>query len=131
MDKVSKGKYLSDEEIKQLRSKNLIEGRKPNFHISASVANATGEKSDYIKLRGFKDDHYKSLILEYLEKYGSASKKDIDKLILDILPDVLNKKQKANKVRNIVYSMSKKDKTIENKETNRKPKWVKVYLNNE
>ena len=33
-------------------------------------------------------------------------KKEIDKLILDILPKVLDEKQKGNKVRNIIYSMS-------------------------
>lgn len=48
-----------------------------------------------------------------------------DKLILDILPDVLNKQQKENKVRNLIYSMHKNDKTIVNKGTSRKPIWKK------
>ena len=30
-----------------------------------------------------------------------------------------------NKIRNLVYAMSKKDKTIENIGTNRFPKWIK------
>lgn len=77
-------------------------------------------------MRGFKDDHYKKLILEYLEKYKTASKEDIEKLILDILPKILDEQQKKNKVRNIVYAMSKKDKTIVNKGTTRYPKWEKV-----
>jgi ATP-dependent DNA helicase RecG len=64
------------------------------------------------------------MILEFISKYGKASKSDIDKLLLDILPSVLDDKQKANKIRNIVYSMSKRDKTIENQGTNRYPKWV-------
>jgi ATP-dependent DNA helicase RecG len=42
-------------------------------------------------------------------------------LILDILPSILDKTKKGNKIRNIVYAMSKKDKTIENKGTKRKP----------
>ena len=75
---------------------------------------------------GFKvSDHYKKLILEYLDKYGSASKDDIDKLILDILPEVLDKKQKENKVRNLLYTMHKKDKSIINKGTARKSSWKK------
>lgn len=77
-------------------------------------------------MRGFKDDHYKKMILEYLEKYKEASKADIDKLILDILPDILDEKQKKNKIRNIVYAMSKRDKTIKNKGTGRYPRWKKV-----
>lgn len=124
LDKVAKNKSISNDEAHQLKSKNLIEGRKPNYHISSSVATVTGEKADYIKQRGFKDSHYKQMILDFIKEYGSASKQDIDKLILDILPKVLDEKQKANKVRNIVYAMSKKDKTIENKGTTRYPKWV-------
>ena len=55
-----------------------------------------------------------------------ASKEDIDKLLLDILPGVLDEKQRKNKIRNLVYAMSKKDKTIINQGTNRNPKWVRV-----
>ena len=45
---------------------------------------------------------------------------------LDILPEILDEQQKKNKMRNIVYAMSKKDKTIINKGTSRHSKWVKV-----
>lgn len=126
LDRVQKSYPIDDDEIRHLKKQGLIEGRKPNFHIAAGVAEASGDKSEYIKMRGFKDSHYKTMILEYLGKYGSADKQEIDKLILDILPDVLDKKQKENKVRNIVYSMSKRDNTIINTGTNRKPKWEKV-----
>ena len=109
-----------------LKSKKLIEGRKPNFHISSEVAVATNQKDDYIKMRGLKDEHYKKMILEYLEKYKSASKDDIDKLILELLPNILILDKKKNKLRNIMYAMSKKDNTIKNTGTNRNQKWIKV-----
>ena len=130
LDKVSKHKPLLDSEVKELKRKNLIEGRKPNFYIAASVAKATGDKATYIKQRGFKDDHYKEMILELIKKYGYASKKEIDNLILDILPDILDKNQKENKVRNIIYSMSKRDRSIINKGTTRFPKWVLTLSKN-
>src|SRR5690606_39154102 len=117
LDKVAKKKKLQDHEIRQLRKKKLIEGRKPNLHISSRIAAVTGEKASYIKQRGFKDDHYKKLILEYISKYGHASRKDIDSLILDILPSILDEKKKANKIRNIIYAMSKRDQTIVNQGT--------------
>lgn len=123
LDKVQKRKDITEEEILHLKSKGLIEGRKPNFHISQQVAEKTNQKAEYIKNRGFKDQHYKEMILEFIDKYGSASKTDIDKLILDILPQVLDKKKKENKVRNLVYDMSKRDMSIENNGTNRKPIW--------
>ena len=65
------------------------------------------------------------MILNYLEKYKSATKSDLDKLILDILPEVLDEQQKKNKLRNILYSMSKRDASIKNTGTNRKPIWIK------
>lgn len=126
LDKVQKKKVLSDTEIEHLRAKGLIEGRKPNFHISSDVAEKTNLKAEYIKTRGLKDDYFKKLILEYLDKYKQASKEDIDKLLLDILPGVLDEKQRKNKTRNLIYAMSKKDKTIINQGTNRHPKWIRV-----
>jgi ATP-dependent DNA helicase RecG len=126
LDKMQKKKELEEEEIQELKAKGLIEGRKPNYHLSANVAEKTEQKADYIKVRGFKDDHYKSMILEYIDKYGIASKEDIDSLILDILPKVLDERQKENKVHNLVSAMSKKDKTIVNQGTTRHPKWVRT-----
>jgi ATP-dependent DNA helicase RecG len=124
LDKVSKLKPIMDDEAKRLKSKLLIEGRKPNYHISAIVAINTNQKEQYIKNRGFKDEHYKKMILDYIQQYSSATKVNIDHLILDILPDILDKQQKENKLSNLLYSMHKKDKTIENKGTSRKDRWI-------
>lgn len=126
LDRIQKKRELSDEEIKRLKDKALIEGRKPNFHFSLGIAEKTNQKADYIKNRGFKDQHYKDMVLEFIDTYGSASKDDIDKLILDILPNVLDEKQKGNKVRNLIYSMSKRDKAILNRGTIRKPVWIRI-----
>ncbi len=64
------------------------------------------------------------MILDYIKKYGSATKSNIERLILDILPAILDDKQKENKVRNLIYALSKKDKLIDNQGTSRFPKWV-------
>lgn len=129
LDRVQKSLPIEDSELAFLKKQGLVEGRKPNIHITASIAQATGDRSSYIKMRGFKDEHYKKMVLEYLDKYGNASKQDIDNLILDILPNVLNKEQKENKVRNLIYSMSKRDSTIINKGNNRNPIWVRIKNN--
>lgn len=42
LDKVQKRKPCSNEELKLLRAKKLIEGRNPNIMISAQVAQLTG-----------------------------------------------------------------------------------------
>lgn len=124
LDKLQKGLLLSDDDIKHLRRKQLIEGRSPNVYISSRLAETTGQKEDYIKTRRFKDQHYKALIRDYLKEYGSASKPDIDNLLFDILPDVLNPVQKRNKIRNILYAMSKREQTIHNEGTHRNPIWT-------
>lgn len=100
LDKVAKGKAISESEIKDLKSKDLIEGRKPNFHISATVAKVTGEKADYIKQRGIDDQYCQKIILDYLRKFGEGKKEDFEKVLLDKLPDVLDQNQKSNKIKN-------------------------------
>ncbi|AWI14208.1 hypothetical protein CQJ30_10980 [Caldibacillus thermoamylovorans] len=112
LDKVQKRQLISREEAKTLRSKKLVEGRYPNLYVSAKIAAITGDKSTYIKNRAFDKEHYKKLIISFLEKYGSASREDIDNLILDKLSDALDEEQKKKKVTNILYEMRKKDNTI-------------------
>ncbi len=129
LDKVQKKKELTNDEERHLRKRNLVEGRKPNFYLSAEVAQKTGQKAEYIKTRGLKDAHFKKLILELIDKYHETSKEEIDKLLMDLLPGVLNEQQRKNKIRNLVYSMSKKDKTIENLGSNRYPKWIRKLGN--
>lgn len=107
LDKVVKSKIITDDEAKTLKLKLLIEGRKPNYHISANVAKATGEKADYIKQRGIDDGYCQKMIVEYLNKFGTGSKKDFEGLLLDKLPDVLDIKQKKNKLKNNLQSLRK------------------------
>ena len=107
LDKVAKGKAITDDEAKTLKAKYLIEGRKPNFHISANVANATGEKADYIKQRGIDDGYCQKMILEYLNKFKEAKREDFEKVLLDKLPDVLDISQKRNKIKNNLQNLRK------------------------
>ena len=124
LDKIQKALPITDEAAKMLKRKGYIEGRKPNYYISAHIAEATNQKAKYIRNRGFKDEHYKKMVLDFLRKYGRATKDEIDNLLLDILPDVLDEAQKKNKVRNLMYALHKRDKAIENKGTTRNPLWV-------
>jgi len=88
------------------------------------IASLTNSKSEYIKNRAFNDEYYKDLIISYLKKYKTASRKDIDDLLLDKLSSALDQQQKRNKVRNILYGMSKREGTIQNDGTSRNPIWV-------
>lgn len=109
LDKVAKGKTLSADEIKYLKSKKLIEGRKPNFHISVTVAKVIGEQADYIKQRGIDDEYCQKIILDYIEKFGEGKREDFERVLLDKLPDVLSPDQKKDKIKNILQKMKRKN----------------------
>lgn len=83
----------------------MIEGRKPNYHISAKLADHSGDRAEYIRNRAFDDDHYKQMIIEYLVKFKTAKSSDINRLISDKLPAVLDEKQKNNKIKNLLQSL--------------------------
>lgn len=100
LDKVSKGKSITKEEAQILRGRNLIEGRRPNYHISSHVAEITDEKALYMKQRGIDDDYCRKVIVDYLEKFGSGTRRDLEKVLLDKLPSVLSESQKKNKIKN-------------------------------
>jgi ATP-dependent DNA helicase RecG len=118
LDKVQKHHSLDDDEIIILKSKKLIEGRKPNFHISLRVATKTALKADYIKQKGFDDKYYKDLIKTYLTKFSEAGRGNIETLLMDKLPSTISENQKHHKVKNLLQSL-KKDGEIE-LDTNRK-----------
>ncbi|WP_046228435.1 RNA-binding domain-containing protein [Paenibacillus dauci] len=124
LDKVQKKVKITTEEAKQLRNKNLIEGRQPHLYVSAQIARLTGDKSTYVKNRAFDKEHYKNLIIAFLEKYESASRQDIDSLLLDKFSDMLNGEQRKKKINNLLFEMSSKDKSIFNQGSSRKSKWV-------
>ena len=113
LDKVQKHKVIDDASIAYLRRRKFIEGRKNNLFLSEKVASSSqhvGLKSTYIKNRSFDDDYYKKLILEYLNKFGKASRKEIDDLLIDKLSDSLNEQQKFNKITNLLASLRKSGK---------------------
>lgn len=105
LDKVQKGKPLTTEEFSFLKKKKLIEGRRPNLYVSANIAAATDTKSDYIRKRAFDKQHYRKMVQEYLTKFGTATRNDFDKLLLDKISDALGKEQKRNFITNLLQEM--------------------------
>jgi len=105
LDKVQKGKPLTVDEFKWLKAKRLIEGRRPNLFVSAQIAAATETKADYIKKRAFDKNHYKEMILSYLQEFGEAKREDINKLLRDKLSDALTSDQKEHFISNLLQEM--------------------------
>ena len=126
LDRVQKKLPITDDAAALLRKQGLIEGRKPNYYPAAEVASATGNKGEYIRNRAFNDAYYKDLILDYLNKYGSATRDELKQLVLDKLSDALDEKKKENKFRNSLYAMSKREQTIEKQGGLQKGRWIVV-----
>lgn len=124
LDKVQKRRPLTDEEFRTLKGKLLIEGRRPNLFVSAEVAAATETRADYIKKRAFDKDHYKKMVLAYLDQYGHATTEEIRKLLRDKVSDALSAPQKLNWIRNLLGFMSREDGTIRHEGPKRGGRWV-------
>lgn len=108
LDKVQKRKPLTDEEFRSIKRKGLVEGRRPNLYVSATVAAATETKTDYIKKRAFDKQYYMKLMQEYLTRFGTATRSDFDRLLLDKISDALSHEQKGNLVTNLLQEMRRK-----------------------
>ena len=125
LDKVQKKLPLTDFEEKHLKSKKLIEGRKPNFFISLKVAQKTGQKADYTKNKGFDKQYYLDLIIKAIKQHKELSRKEIDDLLWNKLPDWMSDKQKKNKVNNLIAELSR-NKIITNTGTFQDSNWVLI-----
>lgn len=123
LDRVQKKLPIDDVVVKRLRQAKLIEGRRPHLFVSATVASATAAKADYINTRGQDDEFYVKQIHDYLTKFGSASRQEIDKLLLSKLSDALDSEQKQNKIGNLLTGM-RMARVITNAGTRKAPKWV-------
>ncbi|PPD30931.1 MAG: transcriptional regulator [Methylomonas sp.] len=123
LDRVQKKLPIPDEAASRLRRAGLIEGRKPNFHVSALIADATASKVDYIRTRAQDDLFYAKLLTDYLGKFGSADRTEINKLLMDKLSDALGDEQKQDKISNLLTNLRRGGKIV-NTGSRKAPKWA-------
>lgn len=112
LDKVQKGQPINENEAEMLRKKSLIEGRKNSYTITADVAKHTDQQAEYMQMRGLDDMHYQSLIIEYLNTFERGRLADFDKMLANKLPQILDEKQRKNRVRNLLQKMRLEGKLI-------------------
>jgi len=122
LDRVQKKLPVPNEAAARLRRAGLIEGRKPNYHVSATVATATASKADYIRTRAQDDEFYAKLLTDYLEKFGQTDRAEINKLLLDKLSDALTETQKYNKISSLLTKLRRRG-TIVNTGSDTAPCW--------
>lgn len=123
LDKVQKGKPITDEEFKSLKKRQLIEGRRSSLFVSAKVAIVTDTKTDYIKRRGIDDEYSKKLVLDYLGEFKEATRHEINQLLMDKLSDSLSEDQKKSHIKNLLQEM-RSEGSINALRTGRRSVWL-------
>ncbi len=123
LDRIQKRMPVDNETLKHLKRAHLIEGRKPNLHVSAVIAGVTEKKAAYIKTRALDDGYYRELIIEFIRKFGHANRSNIDELLSEKLSDALNAKQKSNKITNLLTDM-KRAGLIRNDGAKKASRWI-------
>ncbi len=130
LDRVQKGQRISADEAKRLKAARLAEGRYPNLMVAGRVAAVTGEKARHIRNRGFDSQYYRDLIVALVQEHQPVSREDIDKLLLDKLPEVLTQEQKLNRVHNLLRQLAAAQ-LIRNDGSRRFSKWVLIAREND
>jgi ATP-dependent DNA helicase RecG len=124
LDKVQKRVRISQSEHKILKKLRVVEGRYPNLFVSSRIAAATGDKARHILNRGLDKKYYQDMILELIRECGPAGREDIDKLLMNKLPEILTEGQKKAKIHNLISELSRSLCVIHNIGSRRYPKWV-------
>ena len=119
LDCVQKKLPLEKEQYQMLRKLGVVEGKVPNVYVSLSVAEVIDERPQYTKNKAMDDQYYKDLMVSYLEQWGKGKRSDFVELRGNKLPDVLNEKQKVNKVRNYLSALHR-DEVIERDDENQR-----------
>ncbi len=128
LDKVQKKVLLTNEEVEHLKKRGMIEGRKPNYIISAKIVGGVSNsemRAHYSRQRGLDDDYYKEAILKHIEQLGAASRKEIENLLNSKLPEVLDEKRKRNKITNLLSSLRMSGK-IQRTGASSKARWLLI-----
>lgn len=128
LDRVQKKLPITEDAIKQLRRRTLIEGRKPNFHVSAKVAAATATMADYVRTRAQDDEFYAKLLTDYLAGAGRATRREVDQLLVDKLSDALTPEQRTKKIGNLLTKLRRQG-VIVNSGPRAAPQWMLAERN--
>ncbi len=123
LDKVQKRLPLDEHEEKLLKAKGLIEGRKPNFFVAKTIAQKTGQKATYSKNKAFDKQYYLDLICKAIGEHGSLTRKEIDELLWNKLPDWMNDTKKKHRVTNLMTECRQQGKIV-NEGSDTQSKWV-------
>lgn len=123
LDKVQKRKMLTESEAKHLKKQGFIEGKRPNYVISAKIAQKIDQKAEYSKSIGLAKAAYFELIINCIKQHTFVSRKDVDGLLWDILPGWMSDKQKKTKINHLIQELRQEGKILRSG-TYSNPQWT-------
>jgi ATP-dependent DNA helicase RecG len=109
LDKVQKKQEISNDALNRLRSLKMVKGRSNSLEIVGAE-----------KLNGLTNKDYKQMILNLLIEKGSATKEEIEKLVLPLLPKDLSMLKKQKKISNLITELSYQEMKIKNVSSSKK-----------
>ena len=107
LDRVQKHRPLSAEAVKELRKRNLVEGRKNALIVAKSVAQATEQEAEYTRAKGFTDDFCMDLIEKAVQEHNNMTRAKFEELLFPYFSSNLTETQKSAKVGNLLTKMRK------------------------
>lgn len=105
LDQVQKRHNISKENYAYLKKQELVEGRYPNIYVSFKVAEAIGQKVQYISDKGLDEALCKQLIIQALRSSPCSMRELLSILDRGALSAVLSNQQKSRKVSNLLQKM--------------------------
>lgn len=124
LDRVQKNLPIPPKAAQRLRKEMLVEGRGRSLHVAAAVAAATDAKAHYIRTRA-NDDYMATLVTEFVDKFGSATRAEVDSLLWDKVGDGLSTDERSAKISNLLAKLKRAGK-IRNSGSRTRPSWKRA-----
>jgi ATP-dependent DNA helicase RecG len=112
LDAIQKRKPITEAAIKILKSKRLIEGRKPHYYISMDVAQRTHQITEYTNKKGLEKQKLVNMILQYVENSGEMGVmlNDIYLYMEQTLPEEKSPEAKKRQLSYLLLELKKNNK---------------------
>lgn len=120
LDRVQKRLPIPEQQSKELLGRGFVGGRWPAIH---TVPPSRGDDAKADIIEAVRERGYEGRILSLIAEIGSVGRKDIDELVIGMLPSGLTDPEKKVRVRNIIAKMSREG-LIVNTGSRKTPEWA-------
>ncbi|MBQ3341212.1 MAG: hypothetical protein IJG84_04910 [Kiritimatiellae bacterium] len=122
LDRIQKNLAVTAAAVAHLRREGLIEGRMPHPHISAVVAEATGQQAEYMRKKELPGSRYRAMLIDYIGKFNGLTRKQINDYMIPEIRGELSTEEKIAKISNLLTYMRRLGE-ITNTGSATKPLW--------